>query len=808
MSLTTCIPDLIANGAIPEKRAPELQRRYDGLLAEYQQRGMDRAVAETKATNQTLKLLERDIIRKKVNGLKQASAQQAWLDDMRIMSGDGALSIKAATEKYISLDKKIDTIRGRLFRTIDQLLQNHRRNVFGQLRNKDDLEKVGRAMFGEQVDSVNAREMADAMQQAFEIARQRFNAAGGDIGKLDSFSMPQRHDARPIRAADFEGWRAHGSIENVKVRDLETGEWATGPKREILLRDIYETLRTEGANKQKPGQAFMGAMANRRGDPRILHFDNFDDWIAYQSDFGGGPDIYDTMVGHLGVMARDIALMEELGPNPAANVRFQQDWLGKKAAIDGSQADLDRVNGDVKYIQRLYDELTGADRIPDNRKIALGFSALRSIQVAAKLGGAVLSAVPDFATLMHTARYNDVPVMKTMGRYAKMWNPLDDGERAMAVRAGLVTDDWINLSSSSARYLGEELTGELPRRLAELTIRGQGLARHTRNGQWAFGMEFISHLTGMKDRSFAQLDPALQKQMGKYGLGDSDWDNLRAGPVTTERGSEWLFPLDNDQVGEKFMEMILTETDYAIVVPDLRTRTLINGRFGSGNMLGEIFKSTLLFKAFPISIINLHGRRMMEQSTLGGKLSYGLPLMLSMVAAGAVAAQLKTIAAGKDPQPMDNQKFLGKAIVQSGGLGIFGDLLFNSENSYGGGLTGTLAGPVLGQTVPNFADATIGNASRALDGDATTKPEFVKDIAVAVEKEMPLRNMWYTRAAWEMLITQSIREAVDPDASKYFERMEKRAENEGTAMYARPGQGLSGLRAPDLANAVEGELPE
>lgn len=806
MSMTVCIPDLISNGSIPSERAPELQRRYEQLLMEYQAKGMDRAVAETQATNRTLALLERDVLRKRVNSFKQAQAQGAWLADMRKQSGDGALSIKAATDKFIHLDKKIDTIRGRYFKTLDQLLQNHRRNLLGEVRNKEDLQLVARALFGEQVDSANAREIADAVAQTFEIARQRFNAAGGDIGRLKTFALPQRHDSRSIRAAGFDAWRAHPSIENVKVRDLESGEWAVGPKRETLLRDIYETLRTEGANKQNPGQMFMGAMANRRGDPRILHFENYDEWIAYQRDFGGGEDIYDTIAGHLGVMARDTAIMEEMGPNPSATLRFQQDWFTKAAQLDGKQADIDKVNGDSKYIERLYDELTGANRVPENRNMALSFSAVRSIQVSAKLGSAVISAITDFATLIRTAQYNDTPVMKTLGRYVSLWNPLDSGERAMAVRMGLVTDDWINLSSSSARYTGEEFTGEISRRLAEFVIRGQGLARHTRNGQWAFGMEFINHLTSMRDRSFSQLDPAMQKTMNRYGLGESDWDNYRATPTQTERGTEWIFPLNNEDVGERVLEMILTETDYGIVMPDLRTRT-ISGRYGAGNLPGEIFKSALLFKSFPIAVINLHGRRMMEQTSLRGKLGYAVPLGLYMIAGGALATQLGTIMVGKDPLPMDDRKFWGKAIFRSGGLGIFGDLLSNSQNSYGGGIGQTLLGPILGQTVPNFSDAIAGNIGRAIDGDEKTKPEFAKDIFTSLEKEAPLRNLWYSRLIWERLIADSIRELVDPNAAKAYNRMEQRAEQEGTQYFARPGQGLGNVRAPDLANAINGEVP-
>lgn len=808
MSLGLCIPDLVAQGKIPKKRAREMSAAYERHLNDLVGQGMDRTAAEAQATDLTLKLLERDALRRKRNALTQVKKQAEWLADMRTRAGAGKpLRPGDARDKLASLDKKIDALRGRYFATLDAFLASHRRNVAGEVRNKSDLENVGRELFGEATGDINAREMADAVTRVFDQARRRFNQAGGDIGKLDSYGLPQRHDSRAIRAAGkdigsaFEVWRAHPSIDRVRIRDLDTGDFASGTKREDLLRAIHETLYTDGANKAAPGTNFMGAMANRRGDPRILHFENFDDWIAYQRDFGGGPDVYDTIASHLGVMARDTAMMEAMGPNPAATLSFQKDWLSKSASIDGTQKLVDKTVGAERSLQAMYDELTGANRIPGNRSLALGFSAMRALQVANKLGSAVLSAVPDFATLLYTARYNRLPVMETMGRYVKLWNPLDDGDRRLAVRLGLVTDDWIGLSSSTARYTGEELTGEISRRVAELVIRGQGLARHTRNGQWAFGMEFLGHLSEMRERSFANLDPVIQRQMQRYDIGEAQWDAYRATPTRQERGTEWIFPADNDAVGERFLQMVLTETDYALIMPDLRTRALL-GAARPGSLGGEIVKSAVLFKGFPLAIISLHGRRMIEQSTLPGMLGYAVPLLLLMMAGGALSAQLKTVSVGKDPVPMNDIRFLGRAAAQSGGLGILGDLLYNSQTSYGGGLAQTLAGPLLGQTIPNAFDATIGNVQRALDDDEATKAEFLKDIATTIEREVPGRNLWYWRMGWDRIFADEIRRQTDPDFDRKFSDMMRRAENEGTEYFWAPGDVVSEARAPDVGNMV------
>lgn len=809
MSLGVCIPDLIDRGEIPVEKAARLRAFYDERVADYM-RDMSRPAAEAQATDDALKWLSAETLQKARQRGLQHSAQARWVKRMAMEAGEnGVLPVRAAIAQMARIDKQADALRGRYFASLDALLARHRRNLLGEVRHKAELEDIGRALFGEDAANPNVRELADAIAETMELARQRFNRAGGRIGKREDFGLPQSHDSRLVRQASFEEWRDFGPMARVSVLDLETGEAATGLRRETILRAVYETIRSEGANKIEPGATFAGgSIANRRGDPRVLNFANFDDWIEYQQRFGKHETIYDIIGAHLNGMARDTALMEAMGPNPSATLRFMQDSVEKNHKLRGSQRDVEKVEGSKARLARLFGQLTGANSVAEDVKLARIGSAVRSQQVAAKLGSAMLSAVPDFATMLHAANFNGLPMMRTLNEYLRLWNPLNGDDRRWAVRLGLVTDDWIGLSSSANRYLGEELQGEIARRLADGVIRAQGLSRHTRNGQWATGMNWIATLSHLRDRAFGNLDPSLQAAMRRYDIGEAEWDAFRKTKGREHRGLEWIAPADvaDERAGDRFLEMILSETDYAVVVPDIRTQTFMSSWMKPGTVLGETLRSGFLFKGFPMAIISLHGRRMMEQAGLRGKAGYAVPLMLSMGALGALSAQLKTIAAGKDPQPMDNPRFVGRAMVQSGGLGLFGDLLFNSENSYGGGLAGTLLGPLLGQTIPNLADATVGNTLRAA-GVGEGDPEFAKDLWRAAEAELPGRNLWYTRLAWERLIADQVTALADPDAAAGFRREARRAENEGTQFFWQPGAPYPG-RAPDLANAVEGELPE
>lgn len=805
MSLDICFTDLVQSGKIPAEKLEGASARYARMVGEYQST-MGKSAAEALATDKVIKWLERDIFQRNLDRLRMAKKQGAWLADMKIKSTGDVLDSKVAVSKLVRIDKQMDAVRNSHMAALDGFLAKFRRNVLGVVRDKSELEPIGRAIFGEKIDDINASEMAQGIAQAFENTRLMRNSVGGYIGKIDNY-LPQSHDPRAVRGAgDYGNWRDFGPIERVKVMDHETGEFLTGLAREDRLRAIYESIVTESANSLTPGAVGKGSLANARSDPRSLHFENYDDWAEYNAQFGTKDSLYDIVVGHISSMSRDIALMDALGPNPEAMIRFQKEHISKSIGMKGSEKVRKKEKALVDELGHIYDELTGANKATSNERLALGFSALRAVQVSAKLGSAILSVAPDFATLIKTSHYNRIPIAKTLARYVKLWNPADDGDRRLAVRLGLLIDDWMTLTSSTARLYGEELTGEFSRRLADAIIRGQGIARHTRNGQWAFGMEFLSHLTQMKDRGFASLDPAMQNAMARYDIGESQWDAYRSTPVQFERGADWIFPGDTQdaKIGQRFLEMVLSESEYAIITPDVRTRALISSKLESGTWLGEIGKSALLFKSFPIAMYNLHGRRMLEQAGIENKAIYGLTLMTMLVAGGALSAQLKTINAGKDPMPMDDQRFWVKASLQGGGLGIAGDLLYNSENSFGGGPLQTLAGPIMGQLLTDVASATAGNIGKALDGDEATKTDFTKDAVKLVNSNLPGQNLVYARLANEMTWKRLLREWADPDIADADERVRARAEAEGTAMWADPSLGVEGMRAPDLGNAWQG----
>jgi hypothetical protein len=507
------------------------------------------------------------------------------------------------------------------------------------------------------------------------------------------------------------------------------------------------------------------------------------------------------MMGHVDTMSRDIALMEILGPNPAATVRWLKDTIEKSAELDvspGSKA-IERAGKGVPQIQRLYDEITGADRRPESEKIALGFGAVRSVQTAAKLGAAILSALPtDPAMGAITRRFNGLPAYRMLGGYLKQLNPLSAADRKLAVRSGLIAEEWAHRTATSFRALGEEFTGEISKRLAAGVLRASGLAHFTQAGRWAFGMEFLGHLTDQVGKSFDKLDPALQRAMQRHGIGADTWELIRNAPLEEHRGSAWLFPsnVEDQLAGDRLLQMIQTEADFAVPVPDIRTRALMNRLPARGTWMGEIARTTLLFKSFGISVLMLHGRRMLEQTPINAA-RYAVAFTIATTLGGAAALELKEIAKGKDPRSPKGEgalQFWGAAMLQGGGWGIFGDFLGASENRFGGGFASTLAGPMV-QSAQNIADATAGNIMRKSRG---AKTHVGRDVVKLIKQELPGSSLWYSRLAFERLLADQLQEHIDPDHRRSWRALERKAKDRGQEFWWEPGE-TSPERAPRLA---------
>ena len=783
--------------------------QFNDLLDFYRGQ-MGEAAAAAEASAKTIEVLAREAAQKKRVTLLSVAAQQRALADLHGYAGGnggngpidpkGAIAMFAPDPKagYSSVEGRRRAIRARAHSMLSEVLAKHHTGVLGEVRDKAGLEQLVRERFGEDSGSVSARQLSDAFERTSEMLRTRANAAGASIGKLEKWGLPQAHDTRAVRAVEFDVWRAEIAprLDRERMIDQRTGMPFSDAGFETALRDVFQTIRTDGWNKRTAGQSSgRGALANQLGESRFLVFKSADDWMAYQTKFGVG-SAFDAMMGHIDGMSRDIAMMEILGPNPNATVGWLKDTIQRSAALDmaANSKATDRAFAATKQIDRFHDEITGAAGRPENRTIALAFSSLRSLQTAAKLGGAMLSAVPtDPAFGAVTRKFNGLPVAGMVRDYVKLFRPGAQADQELAVRLSGIAEEWSKRAGGQQRVLGEELTHEVAGRVAEVTLRATGLNRYTEAGRWAMGMTFVSHITGERGKAFGELDGPFQRTLQRYGISAEGWDSIRATPLERDGGADWIKPsnVEDHALGDRLYEMIQAETDYAVPTPDLRTRAIFNsvapkgGKYG----LGEMVRSALLFKSFGVSMMIMQSRRIMEaaETSKWNAARYAAGLFIATTIGGALAIQLKALAAGKDPRPADDAQFWGAAVFQGGGFGIFGDFLQSAENRFGGGILQSVAGPVW-QDLQGIANVAM-----------SKHPAW--DAAKLARSEIPGGSTWYLRTAFDRMVMDQLQEQIDPNYRQSWQRMQKRADDQRTQFWWAPGETAPG-RAPDLENAL------
>jgi hypothetical protein len=807
VSLSVCIAGLVAEGKIPKGQAEEAERLYARHLSGLQ-RDMPMMAAAQLASDRTIAGLKAQLTRKKyVAALAVQSRERIGGDLLRYNGGNGSGPIDPRAgpallgpddrAPYSNVDGRMRAIRGRAHAMIDGILAKHSSDLLGHVRKPAELADLVRELFKPgSTGNLSAREMAHAWSQTAEMLRQRFNAAGGDIGKLDDWGLPQYHDPRLVRQAGYEAWRGEIAprLDRERILDTETGRPLDDAELETMLQETFDRIRSDGWSKRDPGVQGQSILANRRAESRFLIFKSADDWMAYEDRFGAAT-AFDAMMGHIDGMARDTAMLEVLGPNPSATVGWLKDTISKSAATDtapNSKAP-DAAHAAGKQIDRLLGEITGSSTRPENRNLALTFSTLRSLQSAAKLGGATLGAVTDLGFGATTRAYNGLPVKNMLVDYAKLFRPGAIEDQKLAVRLGLIAEEWSNRTAAQGRFLGEELTGEVSRRLAEGVLRVSGLSRWTQAGRWAHGMQLMGAITEARGKAFDALDGGFQRMLERNGIGSAEWDAIRATPVERDRGADWIFPsnIENRELGDRLLEMASREADMAVPTPDVATRAMINSVAPRGTWHGEIIKSAFLFKSFGISLMLQHGARAMS---LAGpnRLRYTAGLVIGTSAMGALALWLKDLAAGRDPRSaMEDGHlsagFIGQAIAQGGGFGLFGDFVKSAESRTGGGVMGALAGPLIGD-----AEAIANIYRNKNHGGAAFK--FVRS-------ELPGGSLWYARLAFDRQVADQVQEMVDPQYRQSWKRMRKWADEQGTDFWWSPGEN-SPDRAPDLTNVA------
>jgi len=770
---------------------------------------------------------------------EQAALQVARLtaraDDIEFLKANGIKELDAVEKLLVrdysgrfnleSLEQKVSGYKAYFNRKLLDTWNALGDDFLGFFQDRNKLIDLVKELRGDDSGNPLAKQGAKAFHEVAEEARLMFNENGGNIGKLDDWGMPQHHSQELVARAGKDAW-----IEailpmldrNRYVDDLER------PMSEAELRKFlgkaWDTIATNGHGTREPGTSGgSGKMANRHAESRQIHFKDAESVIAYWEKFGERTAV-EILSNHVETMARDIAFVEYLGPNPDVTYRTLRDAALKNATLADSK-NTEKLEKRAKVLDSKFDYWSGKTSGSLNPTLSNVVDGIAHLNTAGKLGGAFLASFFGDKPMMEAvAHMNNLPMFQRWQNELALLNPANKADRQLLQRQGLMLesvrsglnrfyDDFGRKSSFSGS------TGKLAN--AVMRVTGMQAINDIRKG--AFGMSLMSAIGKEVKRgaSFEKLQDSDIRTLRNYGITEADWkvwqlaslDDMGRGndsvltPESISRiSSAELKAAGLDEAAKKnaivkLLGAVNTESEFAIVTPGWKERAQFYADLQRGTVKGEIARSVLQFKSFPWAMLQRGMDAVANMDTATSKAAMTAYLVVSTTLAGAMLMQVRDVLAGKDPRAMFNEdwfKFWGAAFLQGGALGIYGDFLYGANQTrHGSGPIEALAGPTLGPLLELGLVQPMTAAKNAIDGKEThLMAQTVQDIKGFI----PGGNIWYTKTALDHMIWQNVMEQLSPG---YLRSMRQRTRKEyGQNWWYEPGE-ITPDRAPDIGAAFE-----
>lgn len=676
-----------------------------------------------------------------------------------------------------------------------------------------------REVFGTDSGDAGAKAAAGAWLKTIDAMRERFNRAGGDVRKLLYGYLPQPHNVQALVKAGLDRWvnDVRQLVDRGRYTD-EAGRMLNDGELAAVLEQAWRDITTDGLANRPLGEfRAPGMLANANSQARVLHFKGPDGYLAYMQAYGDGT-VYDAMQGHVRSMARNIALTETFGPNPSATFRTLHD----AAKLGGGK---DRV-ALLGTTQQMWDTLMGKYNAVHNPTYARIGQGLRSIQVAGKLGAAVLGSVSDIHWLMQTMAFHKLPWWQGPMRVVQAFG---SETRAYADRAGLMAD---SLIADMGRWGETNLGRDWPDMLANATMKASFLTAWTDAVRRAFSISMMGGLAKVSRTPWESLERADRSRLAGLGWMPDEWAALQRVPVERWRETDMLTPAAimqaegiepamRDRLISRLLGTIDDESKFASPDPNLKGRTISAGGHEKGTGMGELHRSLMLFKGFSLSILLRHWDRVLNADlTPAQRLTYTTTNLLGATLLGGISLQLADIVNGRDPRdatgdmgdsPDKLARFWGAAMTKGGGLGFLGDMLLTGMGSHGqsgaSAAVGGVAGPVVGSAFELVYDVGLNNAMEAAQGkDTHAGAEAFR----WVRGHTPGVNLWYLKLAIDQAFANQAQEFLSPGyLAKTQARMQK---NYGSSWWWSPedrglltGDMAGPERAPSFASIAGGQ---
>ena len=685
--------------------------------------------------------------------------------------------------------------------------------------------------------------LAEIMESYSEMIRQKLNDRGANIQKLWGYIVKQSHDPSSIRNAaailgvknieadpslkskrdinynkNFKAWK------NYVMNKLDTDRtFANTDNVDEFMQDVYNSLV---GNKYLIADGVANSYGTRTSKDvakgskfkRVLHFKTADDWFDYNDKFGVG-NLKESFFSGLQTAGRNLGIIDVLGTKPKENMDKIRFAVHDRLKKSGKEV------GDIKNFRKLdkyMKVIDGSIYTVEDFGVARYSAIARTLASMARLGGATISALADVGIYGSEVRYQGRSFLggmfEALSSLARIKNSKQ--KKGIAEMLGFINDNTI-YDMSARHQVGDNLNKgwtKAQRTFFKLNL----LSWWTNSLKEGAMLGLANYFARQKNLEFKNLNKQLQELFTMYDIDPTKWDIIRKTAMEkADDGKEFINIALLDQISdadvkkitglekmterqiriekEKFKAsvsgILLDRSLYAVIEPDARVKGFMTQGALAGTMWGEAIRFFGQFKAFPISIVQkVLGRELdyfkgRKQGDIGRGIRGMAALMVTSAMLGYMSMTIKDILKGRSPREVMSEngeinfKTIMAALLQGGGLGIYGDVLFKEVRDKFA-LIGGLAGPIYTTAADVLLAIMYGTR---LEGGKAAKSAYD-----AVTAMIPFYNLFYIKSAFDYLIGYQIMETIKPGI---LERIEKRMERDYNQHYlfTKPSTQFKGL---------------
>ena len=755
---------------------------------------------------------------RRVAGARASVATQQQASVNQLIAGFNA---KLKNEKSFQLFDKADKeTQRRIVRTMYELNQK-KTSMEEQLGMKPPITETNPDII----------RLAEAMEGYSEMIRIKLNDRGANIGKLWGYIVRQSHDTYLVRDAekglcnnledmddgfdpnlkskkDINYNRNYKAWRDFVMEKLDQERTFAGVEDiEEFMLFVYNSLVKNQYLKSDGAEFTFGSRQTARGKDvakaaglsakRVLHFKTADNWFDYNDKFGVG-NLKESFFSGLQTAGRNIGIMDTLGTKPADNFSKIKKAVGNKLnKLGRSTQDL---ASDAKF-DKFLKVVDGSIYTVENFAVAKYSAIARAIASMAKLGGATVSAAADIGLYGSEMRYQGRSFLggmaEAVGSLGKIKNTQQ--KKDIAEGLGFIADNTIY--DVAGRYqVGDNLSKGFTK-AQRFFFKLNLLSWWTNTLKEGSMLGMANYFAKQKNLAFDSLNPQLKSLFNVYNIDSTKWNIIRKTAMEkADDGKEFIniglldqisdadvkkitgiddlskreIQIEKDNFKASVTGMLLDRSIYAVIEPDARVRATLTQGYLGGTGMGEAIRFFGQFKAFPLSIVQkVLGREIDYFKGPNKDLARGIVGLGSIIVTsgllGYLSMTIKDLLKGRSPRDPTKLNSVMAAFLQGGGLGIYGDVLFQETRS-GGDIIGNIAGPV-----PLTAFDLVQAIKYGIRGEGG---KAGRTAYRAVSQSIPFMNLFYLKTAFDYLIGYQIMETMSPGTLRRIERRMKKNYNQ------------------------------